>query len=116
MAKLLIIDDEPNVLYSLQSGLESEELAIVTAKTAKLGLDAVKRDKPDVVIVDVRLPDLSGLELFDLMKKFDPRLPVIVVTAYSATETAIEAMKMRFASKRSASQPDAAIHIDTLMR
>jgi two-component system nitrogen regulation response regulator GlnG len=90
---LLIVDDEPNVLYSLRAGLESDELAVVTAKTAKLGLAAVAEERPDVVIVDVRLPDLSGLELFERIKVLDPRLPVIVATAFAETDTAIEAMK-----------------------
>jgi two-component system nitrogen regulation response regulator GlnG len=93
MPKLLIVDDEPNVLYSLQSGLETDELSVVTAKTAKQGLAAVTKERPDVVIVDVRLPDLSGLELFERIKELDPRLPVIVATAFAETDTAIEAMK-----------------------
>lgn len=93
VAKLLIVDDEPNVLYSLQSGLETDELKVVTAKTARLGLAAVGKEKPDVVIVDVRLPDQSGLELFERIKELDSQLPVIVATAYADTDTAIEAMK-----------------------
>ncbi|WP_020473727.1 sigma-54-dependent transcriptional regulator [Zavarzinella formosa] len=93
MAKLLIIDDEPNVLYSLQTGLESEELTVVTAGTGKQGLASLKTESPDVVIVDVQLPDQSGLELLAQIKRHDQKLPVIVVTAHAATETAIEAMK-----------------------
>jgi nitrogen regulation protein NR(I) len=93
MAKLLIVDDEPNVLYSLQAGLESDEVRVVTAKTAKQGLALLAKEHPDAVIVDVRLPDMSGLELFDRVRQTDPHLPVIVVTAFAATETAIEAMK-----------------------
>ncbi|HEY2786257.1 MAG TPA: sigma-54 dependent transcriptional regulator [Fimbriiglobus sp.] len=93
MSKLLIVDDEPNVLYSLQAGLESDELTVATAKTARLGLAAVGKERPDVVILDVRLPDLSGLELFERIKELDPHLPVIVATAFAETDTAIEAMK-----------------------
>ncbi len=93
MPKLLIIDDEPNVLYSLQSALESEDLTVATCKTAKQGLEAVRTERPDVVIVDVRLPDMSGLDLFERIKEIDSRLPVIVATAFAQTETAIEAMK-----------------------
>ncbi|WP_020475385.1 sigma-54-dependent transcriptional regulator [Zavarzinella formosa] len=93
MAKLLIIDDEPNVLYSLQAGLESEELSVVTARTGKQGLALLKTQSPDVVIVDVQLPDQSGLELLAEIKRHDQKMPVIVVTAFAATETAIEAMK-----------------------
>lgn len=93
MAKLLIIDDEPNVLYSLQMGLESEVLTVVTAGTGKRGLVLLNTEMPDVVIVDVQLPDQSGLELLAQIKRHDLKLPVIVVTAHAATETAIEAMK-----------------------
>lgn len=93
MPTVLIIDDEPNVAYSLQSALECDELRVISANTARQGFEIITEDTPDVVIVDVRLPDQSGLELFDKIKEFDPRLPVIVVTAFAATETAIEAMK-----------------------
>lgn len=93
MPKLLIIDDESNVLYSLQTGLESEELSVVTAKTGKRGITLVPKEDPDVVIVDVRLPDMSGLEVFDRIKEIAPKVPVIIITAFAATDTAIEAMK-----------------------
>jgi two-component system nitrogen regulation response regulator GlnG len=91
--KLLIIDDESNLLYSLQAGLETDDLAVVTAKTGKRGLALVPKEDPDVVIVDVRLPDMSGLEVFDRIKELAPRVPVVIITAFAATETAIEAMK-----------------------
>jgi nitrogen regulation protein NR(I) len=91
--KLLIIDDEPNVLYSLQAGLETDDLEVVTARTAKQGIAMVEREQPDVAIVDVRLPDQTGLEAFEQIKQIDPKLPVIIATAYTTTQTAIEAMK-----------------------
>ncbi|MCE9561584.1 MAG: sigma-54 dependent transcriptional regulator [Planctomycetes bacterium] len=93
MPKLLIIDDETNVLYSLQTGLETDDLSVVTAKTGKRGITLVPKENPDVVIVDVRLPDMSGLEVFDRIKEIAPKVPVIIITAFAATDTAIEAMK-----------------------
>jgi two-component system nitrogen regulation response regulator GlnG len=90
---LLVIDDEPNVLYSLEKGLRSESLEVVTAATARRGIDLARERSPDAVILDVRLPDLPGLEAFDQLRAIDPRLPVIFITASAATETAIEAMK-----------------------
>jgi nitrogen regulation protein NR(I) len=93
MAKLLIVDDEANVLYSLRAGLESDDLVVVTAKTARQGLALVSKEKPDVVILDVKLPDQSGLDLFAQIKQLHPRIPVIIITAFASTETAIEAMK-----------------------
>ena len=93
MPKLLIVDDEPNLLYSLKKGLESDELRVLTAETAEQGIDAVRKHEPDAVILDVRLPDMSGLDAFNEIRHIDARLPVIFITAFSTTETAIEAMK-----------------------
>ncbi len=93
MPTLLVVDDEPNVLYSIEKSFHSHSLTVLTAPTAAQGLDLVKRQKPDAVILDVRLADMSGLEAFDRIREIDPRLPVIIITAFAATETAIEAMK-----------------------
>ena len=93
MPKILIIDDEPGILYSLRTALESDTTAVVTAQNARLGLAAVAREKPDAVILDVRLPDMSGLDAFDRIRQSDPRLPVVIITAHGGTDTAIEAMK-----------------------
>lgn len=93
MPRLLAIDDEPNVLYSLQKSLASDSLEVVTAKTGKEAIERITSSPPDAVIVDVRLPDMSGLDAYDRIRQIDPRLPVIVITAFAKTETAIEAMR-----------------------
>jgi nitrogen regulation protein NR(I) len=91
--RLLVVDDEPNVQYSLREGLESATLEVIAAETARQGLNAVQQQHPDAVILDVRLPDMSGLDVFEQIHRLEPHLPVIIATAYSTTETAIEAMK-----------------------
>jgi two-component system nitrogen regulation response regulator GlnG len=93
MAKLLVIDDEPNIVYSIESCLSSPELEVISAGTARAGIDLVREQQPDTVILDVRLPDLSGLEAHDRIRTLDPRLPVIMLTAFARPETAIEAMQ-----------------------
>jgi two-component system nitrogen regulation response regulator GlnG len=90
---LLIVDDEQNLLYSLKRRLQSDSLNVRTAQTAKQGISAVREYAPDVAILDIRLPDMSGLDAFDRIREIDPRLPVILITAYATTDTAIEAMK-----------------------
>ncbi len=92
-ARLLVVDDEPNLRFSLEEGLKSPTLEVQTAPNAREGIEAVRRDRPDAVLLDVRLPDMGGLDAFDEIRRIDPRLPVIVITAFAATETAIEAMK-----------------------
>ncbi len=93
MPTLLIVDDEPNVLYLLEKHLRSEFVNIITAETARGGIKMVEEQHPDAVILDVRLPDLSGLDAFNIIRQHDARLPVIIITAHATTETAIEAMK-----------------------
>jgi two-component system nitrogen regulation response regulator GlnG len=93
MPTLLIVDDERNVLYSLERGLHTEGLRIVRADTARAGIDAVRDERPDAVLLDVQLPDLSGLDAFVRMREVEPKLPVILMTAHGTAETAIEAMK-----------------------
>jgi two-component system nitrogen regulation response regulator GlnG len=93
MPKLLVVDDEPNVLYSIEKGLQSDDLEVVTAQTGRQGVELVEQLGPDAVILDVRLADMSGLDAFDQIRQIAPRLPVIIITAYASTETAIEAMK-----------------------
>src|SRR5262249_57276904 len=82
-----------NVLYSLAKSLQSDTLEVHTAQTGREGIELVERRRPDAVILDVRLSDMSGLEVFDQIRQIDPRLPVIIITAFATTETAIEAMK-----------------------
>jgi len=94
MSSLLIIDDEPNVCYSLQRALESPTLKVSSAGTAREGIQSIRDNTPDAVILDVRLPDMTGLEAYSMIRQIDARLPVIVITAHGTTDTAIEAMKL----------------------
>src|SRR5438093_3136167 len=93
MPTLLVVDDDADLRYSLEKSLRSDELDVLTADTATQGLNMIRQAAPDAVVLDVRLPDMSGLQAFDRIREIDSRLPVIVVTAFAATETAIEAMK-----------------------
>jgi two-component system nitrogen regulation response regulator GlnG len=93
MSRLLVIDDEPNLRYSLVKSLHSDTLEVETRGTAAEGIEEIRRQPPDAVILDVRLPDMPGLDAFDEIRRIDSRLPVIIITAFSTTETAIEAMK-----------------------
>jgi two-component system nitrogen regulation response regulator GlnG len=93
MSKLLVVDDEPNVRYSLEKSLSSPTLKVIVAGTGSEGIEQVRTQRPDAVILDVRLPDMTGLQAFDQIRRIDPHLPIIVVTAYATTEAAIEAMK-----------------------
>jgi two-component system nitrogen regulation response regulator GlnG len=93
MARLLVVDDEPNVLYAIKKQLQSDTLDVQVAQTGQQALEMALQFRPDAVILDLRLAGISGMEIFDNLHDLDTRLPVILITGYAATETAIEAMK-----------------------
>ncbi|MGQ9655708.1 MAG: sigma-54-dependent transcriptional regulator [Thermodesulfobacteriota bacterium] len=94
MGTILIVDDDPQLRQSFEKLLSGEGHKVRTAPSGEVGLSLVKRDTPDLVIMDVRLPGMSGLETFLAMRRIEPKLPVIIMTAFGTTETAIEATKL----------------------
>ena len=93
MDKLLLIDDEADVRYSFQRIFDSPGLDLATAASGEEGLKLIPKLKPDLVLMDVRMGGISGLETLRRLRQFDTKLPVILMTAYGTTQTAIEAMK-----------------------
>jgi nitrogen regulation protein NR(I) len=94
MDKLLLIDDEEDVQYSFRRIFDSPEIELATASSGEEGLKLLPRFRPDLVIMDVRMGGMSGLETLRRIRQTDARLPVIMMTAYGTTQTAIEAMKL----------------------
>ena len=94
MDKLLLIDDEPDVQYSFRRIFDSGEVELTTAASGEEGLKIVQRGRPDLVLMDVRMAGMSGLETLRRLRRIDVKLPVIIMTAYGTTQTAIEAMKL----------------------
>jgi nitrogen regulation protein NR(I) len=94
MPMLLVVDDEPSILTAFRRAFRDEPLEVRTAETAGEGLDLARQHRPDVIIFDVQLPDMSGLEALSRLRELDARSPVIFITGKSTTDTAIEAMKL----------------------
>ena len=90
---VLVIDDEPVLQDVLGSLLKGDGFDYLQATTAADGLQILREEEVDVVLLDLMLPDRSGLDLLPDIREFDPRLPVVVITAYSSVESAIEAMR-----------------------
>lgn len=93
MQKILIIDDDEGVCYSLARLLSSEDRRVTAVQTPEAGLEALRGEDPDVVLLDVKIPGADGLELLKIIRKQRPRQLVVMMTAHGTTETAIEAMK-----------------------
>jgi len=94
MGVILIIDDDYQIRESFEKLLSEEGHEIMTAGSGEAGLEILKSVTADLVLLDVRLPGLSGLETLSAIKAIDPKLPVIIMTAFGTTETAIEATKL----------------------
>src|SRR5580704_3653379 len=94
MPTLLVIDDEPSILHAFRRAFSDPPVKVLTASTAAEGIDSVVQQRPDVVILDIHLPDLSGMEAFRKIQQIDARIPVVFITGHGTTDTAIEAMKL----------------------
>lgn len=89
---LLVVDDDPMILRCMQLCLPAPAYHVITAESAATGLAAFKQRQPDAVLLDVQLPDQSGLALIHEFREVDRRVPVILMTGHGTAETAITAI------------------------
>jgi two-component system nitrogen regulation response regulator GlnG len=94
MPTLLIVDDEPAILLAFRRAFRGDGMEVLTAETAAEGLDLAAARRPDVVVLDVHLPDLSGLEMLRRLRGRDARCLVVFISGRGDADDAIEAMKL----------------------
>jgi len=94
MDKILLIDDETDVHYSFKRTFANDSIEFLTAASGEEGIEVLSTEKPDLVIMDVRMGGMNGLETLRAIRESDRKLPVIIMTAFGTTQTAIEAMKL----------------------
>jgi two-component system NtrC family response regulator len=92
--KILIIDDEEHMCWALERAMKQEGYQVQTATRGKAGLELIKEESPSLLILDLKMPEMDGMEVLKLAKEINPKLPVVMLTAHGTIETAIEAMKM----------------------
>jgi len=80
--KILIVDDDQNILRLYKEELEEEGYTIVTASNGQEAIERFDQEDPDLVTLDILLPDIDGIKLLRQMKEKKPRLPIIMSTAY----------------------------------
>ena len=80
--KILIVDDDQNILRLYKEELEDEGYTIVTASNGQEAIERFDQEDPDLVTLDILLPDIDGIKLLRQMKEKKPRLPIIMSTAY----------------------------------
>ena len=91
---ILVIDDEEAIRLFLKATLEDEGYAVVTYGKGQEVLDDLERTLPDLVLLDLMLPDMSGIQVLEKIKKRMPHVCVVIVTAYDKTDSAVQAMKL----------------------
>jgi two-component system nitrogen regulation response regulator GlnG len=93
MRKVLVVDDDRTVLRLVEKAMAEMDVGVLTATSAADGLAAIEAHRPDVLLLDIQLPDSLGLEIVHQVRELDPKLPVAYITVSDASEWAIEAMK-----------------------
>src|SRR5437660_1801022 len=91
---ILLVEDDPHVLLSYEAVLKPSGYEVVTADSGEAAERILRTSSLDVVITDLKMPKMSGLEVLRIAKNADPETIVILITAYPTVDTAVEAMKV----------------------
>jgi len=94
MIKFLVVDDEPGVVDQVRELLELRKYAVVTATSGEKALELVKKDKPNIVILDIRMPGITGIDVLKEIKKNYPKIRVIMLTGVEDESTKNMAMAL----------------------
>ncbi len=92
--RILVVDDEPTISGMLSEALARKNYKVTVADDGRKALESIKKEQFDLIITDVLLPDLNGMEVLKMAKHIDPDTGVIVITAHSSVESAVEAMRV----------------------
>ncbi len=91
-ANILVVDDQDSIRHFVRKALEDEGYTVETAASVREARTAVERDMPDMIFLDLKLPDGTGMELLREVKRLQPEVPIVLMTAFGELETAVEAM------------------------
>jgi two-component system nitrogen regulation response regulator NtrX len=91
--RILVIDDEAAIRESLRMILEYEDYAFVGASSGQEALALVQRDRPDLVLLDIKMPGMDGMEVLRKLRALDETLPVVMISGHGTTSTAVDAIK-----------------------
>ena len=92
--KILVVDDEQLIRWSLEQNLKKQGYDVLTAGTGEDALKVLREEVPDLVLLDIQLPGINGMEVLEKIKEIDDEIIVIMVTALGVLETAVKAMRL----------------------
>ena len=91
---ILIIDDEPDILVVLEEFLSKEWFKVLTSKNGKDAIEKLKTNDIDLILLDMAMPDMNGIEILKELKAVKPNISVIMITAYRDAEQVVEAFRL----------------------
>ena len=91
---VLIVDDESSIVFSLSEAMRDAGYKVITGTTGEEAIREVKESSPDIVLLDMKLPDIDGLKVLKQIKDMDQNTPVIMMSAYVDIPTAVNATKI----------------------
>jgi two-component system nitrogen regulation response regulator GlnG len=94
MPAIVAVDDDRSVVHLIQETFRDSDITVLAAGSAEEGLRLIQEHRPDVVLLDIVLPEMSGMQTYEHIRRIDAKLPVIFITAEGNSETAIEATKI----------------------
>jgi two-component system, NtrC family, nitrogen regulation response regulator NtrX len=92
-ARILVIDDEPAIRDSLKMILEYEDYQFLGAASGQEGISLVQRDRPDLVLLDIKMPGMDGMDVLRKLHAIDETLPIVMISGHGTTATAVEAIR-----------------------
>ncbi len=92
--KILIADDEPNMIWALKRALTKEGYEVLSVENGEEAVETFKEQEPDLVILDLKMPKMDGMEALKAIKEINSKVPVMMITAHGTTKVAVEAMKI----------------------
>lgn len=94
VAKIIVIDDEEEICNILKSFFEPRGYVVMTETDPLKGLELVKCERPDCVLLDIKMPKISGMEVLPAIKAFDNNIEVIIISAFGNVENAMKSIKL----------------------
>ncbi len=94
MKNILIVEDDKNLQLTLKGFLEENNYEVINTMWGTMGIEQVKKGIPDLVLLDIMLPGINGMEVLERMKEIDSDLPIIMITGYGSAESAVRAIEL----------------------
>lgn len=94
MKKVLVIDDEPIIRTSCKRTLAPEGYDVTLAESGRAGIEILERKTFDVILLDLKMPDMDGIDVLKVIMERWPGIKVIIITGYSTVDTAVEALRL----------------------